>query len=192
MEKVYILLVVVVSWCIRLLKILSTQLQIFTLFVILYCNLNFLNKLQYIKDKMVKRNEFVKNKCQINQLDVQRNKISLEPHFTLCVKINFQLAQSQVQKIQSKNRFFFFKLSMWDSFIWVTDILLEYVRLTNTNSFMQKLPSFSTENPMSGNAFSLDFKTENPRQSSPLVHHNVSVSCIWPYVRLYASVALKF
>jgi len=45
---------------------------------------------------------------------------------------------------------------------------------------------------MSGNAFSLDFKTENPRQSRPLAHPNVSVSYIQPYVRLYASIALTF
>lgn len=136
-------------------------------------------------------NEFVKNKCQTNQLVVQGNKISLEPHFTLCVKINFQLAQSQVQKIQSKNRCYF-KLSMWDNFIWVTDILLGYVRLTNTNLFTQNFPSSSTESPMSGSAFSLDFKTENPRQFRLLAHPNVSVSYIQPYVKVYALIALKY
>lgn len=67
---------------------------------------------------------------------------------------------------------------MWDNFIWVTDILLQYGRLTSANSFTQNFPSFSTESPMSGNAFSLDFKTENPRQSRPLAHPNVSVSYI--------------
>lgn len=170
---------IVVSWVYTVVEnsFNSTSDFYILLLIILYCNLNFLNKLQYVKDKLVERNEFVKNKCQINQLVVQGNKISLEPPFTVCVKINFQLAQSQVQKIQSKNRFFFFKLSMWDNFIWVIDILLEYVILTNTNSFTQNFPSLGTE---------------NPRQSRPLAHPNVSVSYIQPYVRLYASIALKF
>ncbi|KAF3827440.1 hypothetical protein GH733_002926, partial [Mirounga leonina] len=49
----------------------------------------------------------------------------------------------------------------------------------------------SAESPMSGNAFSLDFKTENPRQSRPLAHPNVNSVDLRTASHEQAAAALK-